>query len=424
MTVKNAKNTKGAHRASAVPVQGQMTLPAEGGATGQPGGPSAAGRGRPAGRTARNAAATVKKAKTSGMDASRVDASGMNASGADVSGVDTGDKDTGKDVSGVDAGGAKAAVVDRSPLFIEAFLTWMAVQKGASEATQKAYAVDLGQLAEFLRGQGVSLGQPQTVTRRHIQSFLAWLFRKGDAKSSMARKLAAARSFFRFQQRGGRVTENVAALVRNPRQEKRHPRTLNVDETFALLDSTKGPAGGGGPVSGSAEEERILCRDLALAELLYGSGLRISEALGLDVDDVQLSSRVLRIMGKGSNERLAPLSDTSHESLKRWLEERPLLALPEEPAVFVGTRGGRLNRREAARIVERLCQRAGLTFTVSPHSLRHSFATHLLEAGADLRSVQELLGHQRLTTTQRYTQVSLESLMQTYDHAHPRALKK
>ena len=313
---------------------------------------------------------------------------------------------------------------DHSALFIEAFLTWMAVQKGASEATLKAYGVDLAQLAGFLRDQGINLGQPQTVTRRHIQAFLAWLFRKGEAKSSMARKLAATRSFFRFQQRGGRVTENVAAQVRNPRQEKRHPRALNVDETFALLDASTGPAGAKGPVSGSAEEERILCRDLALAELLYGSGLRISEALNLDVDDVQLSSRVLRVMGKGSKERLSPLSDTSYTSLKQWLEERPLLAQPEENALFVGTRGARLNRREAARIVERLCHRAGLPFAVSPHSLRHSFATHLLEAGADMRSVQELLGHQRLTTTQRYTQLSLERLVETYDQAHPRALKK
>ncbi|WP_291440243.1 tyrosine recombinase XerC [Desulfovibrio sp.] len=312
----------------------------------------------------------------------------------------------------------------RAGLLIEAFLAWMTVQKGASEATRKAYAVDLAQLAEFLRGQEIDLGQPQTVTRRHMQAFLAWLFRKGEAKSSMARKLAAARSFFRFQMRGGKVTENVAAQVRNPRQEKRHPRALNVDETFALLDSAAGPGGKTGPVVGSAEEERILCRDLALAELLYGSGLRISEALSLDVDDVQLSSRVLRVMGKGSKERLAPLSDTSFSSLKAWLEERPLLALPEEAALFVGTRGARLNRREAARIVERLCRRAGLAFTVSPHSLRHSFATHLLEAGADMRSVQELLGHQRLTTTQRYTQVSLESLMQTYDQAHPRSGKR
>uniref|UniRef100_B8IZE7 Tyrosine recombinase XerC n=1 Tax=Desulfovibrio desulfuricans (strain ATCC 27774 / DSM 6949 / MB) TaxID=525146 RepID=B8IZE7_DESDA len=316
-----------------------------------------------------------------------------------------------------DAGG-------RAGLLIEAFLAWMTVQKGASEATRKAYAVDLAQLAEFLRGQEIDLGQPQTVTRRHMQAFLAWLFRKGEAKSSMARKLAAARSFFRFQMRGGKVAENVAAQVRNPRQEKRHPRALNVDETFALLDSATGPGGKRGPVAGSAEEERILCRDLALAELLYGSGLRISEALSLDVDDVQLSSRVLRVMGKGSRERLAPLSDTSFSCLKAWLEERPLLALPDEAALFVGARGARLNRREAARIVERLCRRAGLTFTVSPHSLRHSFATHLLEAGADMRSVQELLGHQRLTTTQRYTQVSLESLMQTYDQAHPRSGKR
>lgn len=415
MTAKNAKTIRGARRASASPIQGQMALLAEDGTTGQPGGSSAAGQGRSAGRTARNATAAVKEAETSNKALSGASMSGGDARGKDAPGLGA---------SGKDASGSGAAAVDRSPLFIEAFLTWMAVQKGASEATQKAYAVDLGQLAEFLRNQGVSLAQPQTVTRRHIQSFLSWLFRKGDAKSSMSRKLAAARSFFRFQQRGGRVTENVAAQVRNPRQEKRHPRALNVDETFALLDSSKGPAGGSGPVSGSAEQERILCRDLALAELLYGSGLRISEALGLNVDDVQLASRVLRVMGKGSKERLSPLSDTSHQSLKRWLEERPLLALPEEPALFVGTRGGRLNRREAARIVERLCQRAGLTFTVSPHSLRHSFATHLLEAGADMRSVQELLGHERLTTTQRYTQVSLESLMQTYDQAHPRALKK
>lgn len=321
-------------------------------------------------------------------------------------------------------GAAATGLPGRAALLIEAFLAWMIVQKGASEATRKAYAVDLAQLAEFLRSQDIDLGQPQTVTRRHIQAFLAWLFRKGEAKSSMARKLAAARSFFRFQMRGGKVTENVAAQVRNPRQEKRHPRALNVDETFALLDSASGPGGKNGPVTGSAEEERILCRDLALAELLYGSGLRISEALSLDVDDVQLSSRVLRVMGKGSKERLAPLSDTSFAGLKSWLEERPLLALPHEPALFVGSRGARLNRREAARIVARLCRRAGLTFTVSPHSLRHSFATHLLEAGADMRSVQELLGHQRLTTTQRYTQVSLESLMQVYDHAHPRSGKR
>lgn len=327
---------------------------------------------------------------------------------------------SGKEYKDVALQRAETTSQDRSRLLVEAFLVWMSVQKGASEATQKAYAGDLLQLAGFLEEQGVALGCPETVTRRHIQAYLAWRFRIGDAKSSMARKLAAARSFFRFQQRAGKVEENVAAQVPNPRQEKRQPRVLNVDETFALLDTA--PAGDK-EIAG-AEESRLLCRDLALAELLYGSGLRISEALGVNLDDVQLSSRVLRVMGKGSRERLAPLSDTSCDSLKSWLAERPFLALPEEPALFVGARGARLHRREAARIIERLCRRAGLDIVVSPHSLRHSFATHLLAAGADLRSVQELLGHRRLTTTQRYTQVSLEHLMEAYDHAHPRSTKK
>lgn len=313
---------------------------------------------------------------------------------------------------------AAPAKADKGALLIQSFLTWMAVQKGASEATQKAYGADLAQLAVFLREQGVDLARPHMVSRKHVQAFLAWLFRKGEAKSSMARKLAAARSFFRFLLRSGKIKENVAAQVRNPRQEKRHPRALNVDETFALLDDSKSRE------LPDAHEQRLLCRDLALAELLYGSGLRVSEALGLDQDDADLASGVLRVMGKGSRERLAPLSDTSRASLEAWLDERPLLALPEEGALFVGARGARLNRREAARIIERLCRRAGLSFTVSPHSLRHSFATHLLAAGADLRSVQELLGHRRLTTTQRYTQVSLEYLMSAYDQAHPRAAKK
>ena len=374
--------------------------------SGGQGAPKNAGRGR---KTAAGQAAGLAAGQSADM------ASAPVAAGA-----------AGKSAGSKNAGQGKPGP-DRAKLFIDAFLTWMEVQKGASQATLKAYGSDLAQLAEFLRGQQADLGRPQGVTKRHIQAYLAWLFRLGEAKSSMARKLAAARSYFRFQQRSGGVAENVAAQVRNPRQEKRHPRALNVDETFALLDaghSAASCAGLGRAMPDSAEAERLLCRDLALAELLYGSGLRISEALGLDVDDVQLSSRVLRVMGKGSRQRLAPLSDTSCDSLKSWLDERPLMALPDEQALFVGSRGSRLNRREAARIIERLCRRAGLDFTVSPHSLRHSFATHLLAAGADLRSVQELLGHSRLTTTQRYTQVSLEHLMEAYDKAHPKASKK
>ena len=177
------------------------------------------------------------------------------------------------------------------------------------------------------------------------------------------------------------------------------------------------------PASPPATGDALAARDHALAELLYGSGLRISEALGLDVKDLRLEEGVARVFGKGARERMSPLSDTSVTALRAWLEQRGTLAPEHEKALFVGARGGRLDRREAMRRIERLCRNAGVE-PVSPHALRHSFATHLLDAGADLRSVQELLGHQRLTTTQRYTRVSLERLMHLYDEAHPRAQKK
>ncbi|MDR3357526.1 MAG: tyrosine recombinase XerC [Desulfovibrio sp.] len=295
------------------------------------------------------------------------------------------------------------------------YLEWLVLQKGCSEATCRAYRADLKQFAAFLEERRLSLACPENIGRKDIQTFLAALFLRNEAKSSMARKLAALRSFFQFLLRRGLVKENTARLVRNPRQEKRHPRVLNVDETFALLD-TRPPA-----TENDLAVELLHQRDLALAELLYGSGLRISEALGLDMEDYRPKTNVLRVMGKGSRERLAPLSDTSVAALSAWLKARQHFAAPGEYALFVGARGRRLQRREAARIIAALCRHAGLTFTVSPHSLRHSFATHLLIAGADLRSVQELLGHKRLTTTQRYTQVSLEHLVSAYDKAHPRS---
>ena len=162
-------------------------------------------------------------------------------------------------------------------------------------------------------------------------------------------------------------------------------------------------------------------RDICLAELLYGSGLRVSEALALDAGRLSAESESLRIMGKGGKERLTPLTDTAKTALAVWLSLRPALAPPGERALFVGVRGKRLNRREAQRVIESLCRRAGLPQPVSPHGLRHSFATHLLEAGADLRSVQELMGHARLATTQRYTHLNLAHLMAVYDKAHPKA---
>lgn len=302
---------------------------------------------------------------------------------------------------------------------VEDFVSWLTVERGAPATTRNAYAADLDQLVRALAARGVDAGDPASVTTRHIQAWVGQLYREGLAKSSMARKLAAARSFFRYLQRQGRVEANVAALVHNPRQEQRQPRILNREETRALLDAApEQPA-----TTASPEAARLRSRDLALAELLYGSGLRISEALSLNVDDIALAGGVARVMGKGGRERMAPLSDASVAALAAWLEDRPYLAAVDTQALFVGARGARLNRREAARRIALLCREAGLAVTVSPHTLRHSFATHLLDAGADLRSVQELLGHKRLATTQRYTQVSLERLMRVYDQAHPRAKK-
>lgn len=291
------------------------------------------------------------------------------------------------------------------------FLAHLAAEKGFSGATLAAYENDLRLFAEHLSGRGVSLEDPGAVTRDHVRGFLAELHRRGLKKSSMARKLSALRSFFRFLLRQRLVTANPVQGLSNPRQEKRHPRALNVDQAIGLMEAKLPP-----------DPEGL--RDLALAELLYGSGLRVSEAVGLNVHDLDTSSGVVRVTGKGSKQRLAPLSDAARARLDRYLGQRhAFVDDPLEKALFLGSRGGRLNRRQAARIVESLAKLAGLPQHVHPHMLRHSFATHMLEAGADLRDIQELLGHERISTTQRYTHLNLQQIMKVYDAAHPRASK-
>lgn len=309
------------------------------------------------------------------------------------------------------------------PVPVRAFLAWLALQKGMAEATVAAYSRDLAQFETWLGAQGLSLGTPAAVTRKHVQRFVASLHREGLAHSSMARKLSAVRALFRYALRMRTVENDPTQGVRNPKQSVRHPATLNVDQMYALLDPAP-PPGGNNTGPESARDDALMRRDLALAELLYGAGLRISEALQLDTHDVDPRSGVVRVLGKGSKARLAPLSDTALEALAQWLAVRALVTESTEPALFVGARGGRLNRRQAARILDDLTARAGLPAHISPHSLRHSFATHLLEGGADLRSVQELLGHARLSTTQRYTHVTLDRLMRVYDKAHPRSRHK
>ncbi len=297
--------------------------------------------------------------------------------------------------------------------FATDFIRFLEVEKAYSAATVAAYTRDLEQLEQYLTGRGLEPDRPQELKKTDIQGFLVHLHRLNTGKSSVARKLSTLRSYFNYLLHRGIISASPCAGIKNPKQDKRQPQALNVDQTFALLS--------GESIPGDADElERAgKARDLALLELLYGSGLRISEALSLNAKDVTPESGSLVVMGKGSKERLVPLSDTSRTALRNWLEQRGRIAAPAEPALFVGNRGGRLNRRQANRIIQEYCATAGLPL-VSVHSLRHSFATHLLQGGADMRSVQELLGHARISTTQRYTHLNLAKLLEVYDKAHPK----
>jgi len=286
------------------------------------------------------------------------------------------------------------------------------VEKGCAEATLRAYGQDLLQFEAHLRNKGKNPEKPSGISRDVVRGYLAELHRRGVKRSSVARKLAALRSYFRFLVRQDAVSASPCAGVANPRQDVRHPKALNVDQAMGLVEAAPEP------------DPRTL-RDMALVELLYGSGLRVSEAVGLDLNDVDLGQGMARVLGKGGKERLAPLTGVSAERLRHYLAHRgAFMPRPEEQAVFLGQRGGRMNRREANRIVDKLAARAGIAQQISPHVLRHSFGTHLLQSGADLRSVQELLGHARLSTTQRYTHLDLARIVQVYDQSHPLAAKQ
>ena len=326
------------------------------------------------------------------------------------------------------------------PDSVEMFLAHLTMEKNYSSATVLAYDTDVMQFEAMLLEKGLSLASPAEITKEHVRMFLVWLHRHRTAKSSVGRKLSALRAFFRFCARMRLVSVIPTDGVSNPKTEKRHPAFLNVDQAFSMLDENRtagqlsrektqrANATAEGSTTGSptlrvsrSENDWRHVRDLCLAELLYGSGLRVSEALGLDVGHITPDAPTVRVMGKGRKERLCPLTESSKELMARWLDLRGQVAAAGEKALFVGARGKRLNRRDAQRIVDSLCRAAGLVETVSPHALRHSFATHLLEAGADLRTVQELMGHSRLSTTQRYTHVSLTHLMEVYDKAHPKS---
>ncbi|WP_034621312.1 tyrosine recombinase [Desulfovermiculus halophilus] len=292
---------------------------------------------------------------------------------------------------------------------VHGYLTYLSTQKGLADATVEAYANDLRRLDAFARFRHSSLEHPEELDRAFLQAFIADLHRTGTAKTSISRKLSTLRGFFRFCLRQGLIGSDPSSGLKNPKHSASHPTCLNVDQVFALLDQAAGT-------------DPQALRDVALAELLYGSGLRISEAIRLNLQDVDLGQHVVRVTGKGSKERVVPLTSEARDRLLRYLDHR--FAFPaayDQEAFFLGRRGKRLQRRQANRVLDRLASMAGLPQSISPHVLRHSFATHLLESGADLRSVQKLLGHSSLSTTQRYTHLSLGHLAQIYDQTHPRA---
>ena len=288
----------------------------------------------------------------------------------------------------------------RDPL--SAFLTYLEVEKHASPHTVRSYRRDLEDFRRIVGATGTA--DLQDIDARGVRAFLAGLHGRGLDPASIARKLAAVRSWLRFLVRRGVVARNPAMQVRAPRLPRKLVSFLPIDETAALMDA---PRVGG----------RATARDTAIVELLYASGLRVSELVGLDVGDVDVAAMTVRVVGKGSKERIVPFGAAAARALRDYLAGRQA----SRDAVFLNRRGGRLTVRSVHTIVRRRAKAAGIGRRVSPHTLRHTFATHLLDSGADLRAIQELLGHSRLSTTQRYTHVGSDRLMKVYDDAHPRA---
>ncbi|NJC87964.1 MAG: tyrosine recombinase XerC [Desulfuromonas sp.] len=293
--------------------------------------------------------------------------------------------------------------------WIERFQQFLAVERNLSPHTCAAYRRDLVEFQGFLAGSG---GADAAVLRRidHLQlrRYLAELH-KHNQRTSIARKLSTLRTFFRYLVREGVLATNPAEAVATPKRNRYLPKTLSVDEAATLMERGHGVT-------------VLALRDRAFLELLYSSGLRVSELTGLDVGGLDLRENLVRVLGKGRKERIVPVGRKAHEALFAYLEARGPVS--DDAPLFVNHRGGRLTQRSVQRHLKVHLLKAGVLKDISPHALRHSFATHLLDGGADLRAIQELLGHASLSTTQRYTQVSVDQLMAVYDKAHPRSKKK
>jgi integrase/recombinase XerC len=286
------------------------------------------------------------------------------------------------------------------------FMAYLRNERNVSPNTERNYLSDLEQFADFLDGRELS-----GIDHRILRSFIGHLVTRKVKKSSIARKLSAVRSFYRYLNKKGVITGNPARLVATPRREKRLPAVLTADDAQRLLS-----------VPAKQSDDITALRDSAVLETLYSTGIRAAELVGMNRDDIDRNDRLVRIRGKGRKERIVPIGRTALGAIDAYVAQKKEGA--ENPAVFTGRAGNRLTVRTVQRILESSRKKLGLAQKASPHTLRHSFATHLLEAGADLRAIQELLGHASLSTTQRYTHVNLDSLMEVYDKAHPRARKK
>ena len=302
---------------------------------------------------------------------------------------------------------------------IALFFRYLKDEKRYSEHTMRSYGVDLNQFSSFLRceGAGFQRGKQgefsiEEIHSAAIKKYVGSLY--GNLKrSTIARKLSAVRSFFVFLEKEGLITINPAVAVQSPKLGKTIPSHLPVDDVFRLMDLPD-------------REDPLGLRDLAILEVLYSCGIRVAELAGMNVSSIDEGQRLVKVMGKGDKDRLVPIGRQALGAVKAYLcatsDVRKKIALGGRgDPLFINFRGGRLTTRSIGRIVKRYAKSGGLTEDISPHSMRHTFATHLLDGGADLRSVQELLGHKSLATTQKYTHVSLKRLMEVYDKAHPRS---
>ena len=307
-------------------------------------------------------------------------------------------------------------------LLIQQFVDFLSLEKGYSANTCRAYAHDLDDfLAYFMKNRALPMtGEGDDAKREAtdvevvssvvIRGYLGQLHKQQIKKTSIARKISSIRSFFKFLEKHGVIRHNPANGILTPKQAKPVPAYLTVDDVFRLLDTIETAT-----LSGK--------RNRALLETLYSTGIRVSELVGLDVPDVDFFTKSIRVLGKGNKERIVPIGQPALDAIENYrqcLHVQKKIDANNRGALFLNKNKGRLTTRSVARVVDKAALTAGLAVPVSPHDLRHSFATHMLDAGLDLRMVQDLLGHKQLSTTQKYTHVSIDRLMEAYDHAHPR----